>query len=318
MKLMKKMTLICLLLPQILIISSCTEIFNKNKPESVRAKHGGSPYYAPSMKVKFVCALGDYRIRKSEAACEVERQMEGKGFYCGNYTQEGCFNYFQDNAPNAEACKFLASMTSMGGFLAKCLSRFGGTPLAANLCSSAFKQGNIIEIAKGKCVDVEKAKWRNVKGQSILHLAALYLATSKGGFAVQDLRYIARNVDDVNAVDSFGNTALHYANDIALNWIFRLIKPKANTKLLNKDSESILVSIFKNGYRPLASDVEELVDSGLNINAQDKFGKTALHYLAKIEVPPSWPRDYLSKLRAKMISLGADPTIKDNMGNLPQ
>lgn len=63
-----------------------------------------------------------------------------------------------------------------------------------------------------------------------------------------------------------------------------------------------------------------LVDAGADVNAQDNNGRTVLHYVAGLDVNPMDTMRPDTELIAPikyLLSVGADPTIRDKAGNTP-
>ncbi|MGZ3724698.1 MAG: ankyrin repeat domain-containing protein [Bacteroidia bacterium] len=307
-----KIFLVLLAIVTVFYYYSCIQ----NKPDSIRNKYGGTPYYEPNTKVRFVCARGDYNSKKSDLECDVEERMEAKGYFCGNFAQGYCFEFFRDNPPNVETCDFLAGFGKSIEFKEKCLSHFVNEKAAVNSCEDALERSDIKKIVYSHCLD-GKTSWKNKDGRSALMLA-LMLDLQRPWLLVPDVEYLVNNTDDPNYQDKDGNTALHYARDAMLNWVMaRIYKTTVNARLLNNLHESILISLFKHKQNPMSFDVETLVRKyHLDVNVRDVEGKTALHYFDLVPGISANP-NYKPELKKMLIDLGADPNIKDNDGHVP-
>lgn len=164
------------------------------------------------------------------------------------------------------------------------------------------------------------------EGRNQLHLAVLY---GCGEFQPEPYQIseivtqAIRIVKDVNLRDKRGNTALHYTCSAE---VFRLlIDAGADPRLKNKRGQTVLMKWIADALKnyeegklntmlsePL---LKVAIDNGLAINAQDKTGKTALHYL--IEGLSIAGGEDVLKHKATLIGLGADPNIMDFKGEAP-
>lgn len=164
-------------------------------------------------------------------------------------------------------------------------------------------------------------------GRNQLHLAVLFgcgdFKATETYQLVEAVQQAINIVKDVNLRDKLGNTPLHYA--CRREVMSLLLKNKADPRLKNKKGQTVLmhwiIQAFED-YREgkldnmLAEPVlREAIDNGLIINAQDKTGKTALHYL--IEGMTTIGGEEVLKHKATLVLLGADPNILDFKGEAP-
>ncbi len=112
---------------------------------------------------------------------------------------------------------------------------------------------------------------------------------------------------NINAVDGFGDTALHLARVPAV--VDVLIEAGADIEARN---ELGFTPLFDAAAVKIAA-VRALVNHGADINAKDPFGKTVLHRAAV----HCWHSCTGVKVVDFLLRLGADETLVDNFGATP-
>lgn len=86
---------------------------------------------------------------------------------------------------------------------------------------------------------------------------------------------------DVNHKDELGNSALHYATTNGNLQIFNiLLKNDAIIDIQNNQSQTPLIIASQGGYPEI---VQGLIQAGADINFQDQFFNTPLHYACRYE-----------------------------------
>ena len=82
---------------------------------------------------------------------------------------------------------------------------------------------------------------------------------------------------EIDAVDNFGNTALHYAcNNSDCQTALKLIEGGTEVNLKNREGETPLGKAAESGHAELT---ETLLKHNAHVNAVDKSGKTFNHRL---------------------------------------
>ncbi len=112
---------------------------------------------------------------------------------------------------------------------------------------------------------------------------------------------MAASANDIDAVDEFGDTALHRAADNgSVQRIHRLVRQGANLEARSEDGATPLIGAIRNDH-PEA--VARLLEAGALVDARDNNNNTCLHYSASARNP---------ELTARLIDLGADNHARNN------
>lgn len=184
----------------------------------------------------------------------------------------------------------------------------GNSPLLLELRSS-FGSNEMLEFLCKKGAD---QRHKNHRGQTALMLSVL--RSSLDDFSAK----LIKEGLEVDAADNVGNTAIHYAygNKRCLGL---LIKSGASLNQLNKKNQNVLhvpSDVFESlDFRghPFyggidISTLKWLLKQGLDPNATDVDGYTALHAVSRIK------SDDPQKAAQILIDAGADPTVLDITG----
>lgn len=113
---------------------------------------------------------------------------------------------------------------------------------------------------------------------------------------------------NVNAVDAGGDSALMHMAKTGSTALLRLLYVAgADIQLTDEDGETALMKATS--LHPSNSIVQQLVDWGCNINAQDNTEQTALHHCLSDDCYADNPACV-----TLLLQLGADPNIQDATG----
>ena len=112
---------------------------------------------------------------------------------------------------------------------------------------------------------------------------------------------MAHRAGDVNAVDEYGNTALHRAAEHgSVTRIHQLLNAGANLESRDEQGATPLIVAVRNGETEA---VKRLLEAGPNLAARDSIGNTPLHYAAGAGNPD---------LTNRLLQAGADPHARNN------
>jgi ankyrin repeat protein len=137
------------------------------------------------------------------------------------------------------------------------------------------------------------------------------LAAGGSHFAV--VRFLVEKGLDVHAIDSSGNTAIHFAvrNDTedSLKIVEYLSEKGANLNKKNLFGQSPLMAAARDGSLRAA---RFLINDGGPVNDQDDEGRTPLHFACFGAPPPT-----KAKIVELLLAAGAMIKAKDNDGRTP-
>lgn len=118
---------------------------------------------------------------------------------------------------------------------------------------------------------------------------------------------------NVNARDSYGNTALTYVEQSES--VKALIKAGAEVNSNNKDGFTPLMNAAQHDRRPPNVDnIKILLKAGANVNAKDDSGKTALMYASETRRGYGQSQFICADIVKELIKSGANVNIRDEWG----
>jgi serine/threonine-protein phosphatase 6 regulatory ankyrin repeat subunit B len=117
---------------------------------------------------------------------------------------------------------------------------------------------------------------QNSEGQT-----PLFQATKQGHCKMMKL--LIDNKARVNIQDRYGNTCLHLSvcNHKSDDMLLLLLKKEAAVNVCNKDGTTVLMMAIEGKQGVSDKRIRAIIEHGANVNAHDKFGKTALHRAAE-------------------------------------
>lgn len=149
----------------------------------------------------------------------------------------------------------------------------------------------------------EKLHVRNNKGASLLHFAAAFATP-------EIIEILMQEGFDINAIDSKGNTLLHYAagNGNGINTDFILDKEEISETFWSQNADGALPFHLGAGYLPLQQ-LKRFIEIAQTTELYDNQGKTPVFYAADSSIPQGSKNIHLLALN------GADLTVVDQQGN---
>ena len=164
-------------------------------------------------------------------------------------------------------------------------------------------------LIEGKGVNV------NIIGKDNLTPLHYICLNSKNPTCLNDfipiVEYLILKGADINAEDSYKNTAFHYASKSGLLSVVKYFVEKLemhkniNINIEGRFNKTPLHYACEKGHLPI---VDYLISNGAGINLQDQNGLTPLHYASK--------NDKVDIVKY-LVSHGAKKNIKDNSGSTP-
>jgi ankyrin repeat protein len=150
---------------------------------------------------------------------------------------------------------------------------------------------------------------RDANGNTPLHIAVLYRRAEN----LDEVLKVNPNVDEINAE---GYAPLHLAvmwsnNEKAIELLFL---EGADVNILDPmGKNALLVSIGSHqiGY------IKLLVSTGIDINSQNNYGNTALHYPIFNVLKNKMYLPYSKEIVKNLVEEGADPNVKNKDGKTP-
>lgn len=143
----------------------------------------------------------------------------------------------------------------------------------------------------------------DVNGVNKVKHTPLMIAAKRGHLNALTL-LIKHGAHDVDLQDSDGYTALHYAvysSDISCEILSCLIGIGADVNARTNNGVTPLMIAAEEGH---INAVTSLVKCGANVDLQDKYGNTALHYAAGLSVDERFSDD-LPEIVEMLLNLGA-------------
>ena len=143
----------------------------------------------------------------------------------------------------------------------------------------------------------------DVNGVNKVKHTPLMIAAKRGHLNALTL-LIKHGAHDVDLQDSDGYTALHYAvysSDISCEILSCLIGIGADVNARTNNGVTPLMIAAEEGH---INGVTSLVKCGANVDLQDKYGNTALHYAAGLSVDERFSDD-LPEIVETLLNLGA-------------
>ena len=143
----------------------------------------------------------------------------------------------------------------------------------------------------------------DVNGVNKVKHTPLMIAAKRGHLNALTL-LIKHGAQDVDLQDSDGYTALHYAvysSDISCEILSCLIGIGADVNARTNNGVTPLMIAAEEGH---INAVTSLVKCGANVDLQDKYGNTALHYAAGLSVDERFSDD-LPEIVETLLNLGA-------------
>ena len=143
----------------------------------------------------------------------------------------------------------------------------------------------------------------DVNGVNKVKHTPLMIAAKRGHLNALTL-LIKHGAHDVDLEDSDGYTALHYAvysSDISCEILSCLIGIGADVNARTNNGVTPLMIAAEEGH---INGVTSLVKCGANVDLQDKYGNTALHYAAGLSVDERFSDD-LPEIVEMLLNLGA-------------
>ena len=117
---------------------------------------------------------------------------------------------------------------------------------------------------------------------------------------------MAESADSINAVDDYGNTALHRAAEHgSVTRIHQLLRDGANLEVRDEEGSTPLIVAVRNEEQEA---VDRLLESGAALDARDSIGNTSLHYAAGAGNPD---------LTARLLEAHANPHARNDEGATP-
>ncbi|GAB1355720.1 MAG TPA: ankyrin repeat domain-containing protein [Candidatus Rifleibacterium sp.] len=149
---------------------------------------------------------------------------------------------------------------------------------------------------------------------------ALLNAAIKSSFSSLFIKIAASLVEagaNINETDNFGKSALYYAAEAnELDAMEALVKEGADAGIRLENGRSVLMQSL-NHWRYFSRECMDcILATGVDINARDNEGKTALMWTVGIchGKRNKESREYFEYAVNRLLKAGADKTIKDNFG----